>query len=201
MLIRKGHTYRLNLSEAQETLCARTAGACRWLWNLALEERTLAWTFGRHQVGFAAQCAELPGLKEVCPWLKEVPSHCLQQTLRDLDQAFHNFFAGRASYPVFRKKFRKDSFRFPDDKQFVIEESLGRVRLPKFGWTTIFNGKGKHALRLAGKAKNITVRREGRNWYLSVVCEGEVLEPRPVQGPPVGVIWALPSPLLFLRVK
>ena len=118
MLILKGHRFRLDLLEHQAALCSRTAGSCRWLWNLALEQRSMAWSQGRHSVGFAAQCAELPSLKAAVPWLQEAPSHCLQQTLRDLDQAFQRFFAGQAGYPVFHRKFQRASFRFPDPKPF-----------------------------------------------------------------------------------
>ena len=187
MIIHKGHRFRLSLSEEQKTLCARTAGICRWLWNLALEQRTLAWQNGRHSVGFAAQCAELPGLKDAAPWLREAPSHCLQQVLRDLDQAFQNFFAGRTAYPVYRKKFQNDSFRFPDPKQFEVNEAGRWIKLPKFRRVAMFNGRGRHALKLAGQAKSITVRREGKRWYAAVLCAWEGPEPKPNHGPAVGL--------------
>ena len=187
MLIHKGHRFRLDLSEEQAVLCSRTAGICRWLWNLALEQRGMAWRHGQHAVGFAAQCAELPGLKAAAPWVGEAPSHCLQQTLRDLDQAFQNFFSGRAAYPVFHKKYQRDSFRFPDANQFVVDVAGGRFKLPKLGWVNIRNGKGRHALKLSGKPKSVTVSREGKHWFASVLCELEAPEPKPVQGPPVGV--------------
>ena len=57
--------------------------------------------------GLPAQAAELVDLKAAFPWVAEAPHHCLQQTLRDLDQAFRHFFAGRTAYPVFRKRFRE----------------------------------------------------------------------------------------------
>ena len=98
---------------------------------LALESRLGATNPGlaeREALGrFAAQCAELPGLKDAAPWLREAPSHCLQQVLRDLDQAFQNCFAGRTAYPVYRKKFQNDFFRFQDPKQFEVNEA-GRCR-------------------------------------------------------------------------
>jgi len=59
----------------------------------------MAWAQGRHSVGYNAQAGELADLKDYAPWIAEAPHHCLQQTLRDLDRAFVNFFAGRASYP------------------------------------------------------------------------------------------------------
>jgi len=187
MLIHKGYRFRLDLTEEQASFCSRTAGICRWLWNLALEQRSLAWIHGRHSVGFAAQCAELPGLKGAVPWAAEAPSHCLQQTLRDLDAAFQSFFAGRTGYPVFHQKFRHDAFRFPDPKQFMVDLEGRRIKLPKLGWVSFFNGKGRSELCPGGKPKSITVSREGRHWYASVLCELELPEPKPVQGAPVGV--------------
>ena len=74
MLIRKGYRFRLDLSEGQAVLCSRTAGTCRWLWNLALEQRGMAWRHGQHSIGFAAQCSELPSLKAAAPWVGEAPS-------------------------------------------------------------------------------------------------------------------------------
>jgi putative transposase len=107
--------------------------------------------------------------------------------LRDLDQAFQNFFAGRAAYPVFHKKYQNDAFRFPDPKQFQVLDVQARLKLPKLGWVRILNGKGRHALKLSGKPKSITVSREGKYWFASVLCELEIPKPEPVQGPPVGV--------------
>ena len=71
--------------------------------------------------------------------------------------------------------------------------------MPEFGWVSYRNGhripgrsragrgKGRHALRLAGKAKSVTLSREGKHWFASILCEIEVAEPKPVQAPAVGV--------------
>lgn len=185
--ILKGHRFRIDLDEAQADLCSHTAGICRFLWNLALEQRSMAWKHGRHPVGYYAQRAELKGLKEAAPWMAEAPHHALQETLVDLDRAFQNLFAGRASYPAFRKKFQRDSFRFPDSKQFLVDEKGQRIKLPKLGWVPFCNGKGRHSLNLAGTAKSITVSRDGKHWFASVLCEIEAAEPKPVRGPAVGV--------------
>lgn len=187
MQVLKGHRFRIDLDEAQESLSSRTAGICRCLWNLALEQRSMAWTNGRHSVGYYAQASELKDLKAAYSWVAEAPHHCLQQTLKDLDRAFQNFFAGRASYPNYRKKFQRDSFRFPDPKQFVVDQGGQRLKLPKLGWVSYRNGKGRHALKLAGKTKSITVSREGKHWFASVLCEIEMDEPKPIQAPAVGV--------------
>jgi hypothetical protein len=107
---------------------------------LALEQLSLAWSHGRHAVGCQAQAGELGDLKAAFPWVAEAPHHCLQQTLRDLEQAFQHFFAGRTAYRVFRKKFQKDSFHFPDGKQFEVDEAGQRMKLSKFGWPSSWTG-------------------------------------------------------------
>ena len=69
----------------------------------------------------------------------------------------------------------------------MVDVAGGRFKLPKLGWVNIRNGKGRHALKLSGKPKSVTVSREGKHWFASVLCELEAPEPKPVQGPPVGV--------------
>ena len=48
--------------------------------------------------------ALLPDLKKQYPWLADVSSVPLQQSLRHLDKGFKNFFERRAKYPTFKKK-------------------------------------------------------------------------------------------------
>lgn len=187
MLTRKGHRFRLDLDEAQEQFCIQTAGTCRFLWNLALDQRSSAWKHGQHRVGYAAQCADLPALKALAPWIAEAPSQVLQQTLLDLNRAYQNFFEGRAAYPRFRKKFSHDSFRFPEPKQFEVDEVRQRLKLPKLGWVSYRNGTRRHALHLSGTPKSVTVSREGRHWFASILCEAEVADPVPNGLPAVGI--------------
>jgi putative transposase len=98
----------------------------------------------------------------------------LQHALKDLERAYKNFFAKRAERPTFKKKGKsRDSFRYPDSKQFKIEEGNSRIFLPKIGWVRYRNSR-----QLVGTAKNVTVSRRGDKWYLSIQTEREVAEPR-----------------------
>src|SRR5690606_16073329 len=47
-------------------------------------------------------------------WLNEVSSVCLQQSLRDLQTAFSNFFAKRAAYPAFKRKDARQSANYTE---------------------------------------------------------------------------------------
>jgi putative transposase len=60
------------------------------------------------------------------PWLAEAPVHPLQQTLKDLERAYANFFAQRAAFPRFKKKGQGDSFRYPDPKQIKLDQANRR---------------------------------------------------------------------------
>jgi len=175
MIERKAYRYRLYPDADQLSLMARTAGCCRVVYNLALERRRV---FGRpgRRIGYVSQAAELAALKHEAPWLKEVPHHCLQQALRDLDRAFQNFFAGRASYPKPRKRFDNDAFRFPDPKQFRIELTndprFVALFLPKLGRVKL-----RLHRQIKGEMKNVIVSREGNCWFASIQTEIEMAKP------------------------
>ena len=67
-------------------------------------------------------------------WLADAPVHPLQQTHKDLERAYINFFAKRADFPRFMKKGRSDSFRYPDPKQIKLDQANNHLFLPKLGW-------------------------------------------------------------------
>jgi putative transposase len=71
--------------------------------------------------------------------------------------------------------------------RFRVDEVRQRVKLPKLGWVSYRNGLGRHALKLAGKARSVTVAREGRHWFASILCAQEVAEPATSQALAVGV--------------
>ena len=83
-----GLRYRLRPHPGQERILARSAGACRWLWNWALAYREDLWLAARSagargfrgSTGYVHLSSLLPGLKERYPWLSEAPHHALQAT-------------------------------------------------------------------------------------------------------------------------
>ena len=168
-----GLRYRLSPNPGHERLLAQTAGACRWLWNWALDYREGVWLAARSagavglrgSVGYVHLSSLLPGLKRQYPWLGRAPHHVLQATLRDLDRAFSNFFAGRTGFPGYRRRGDHDALRFPDPKQFTVEGDW--VRLPKLGWVAF-----RRSRALPGRVRNLTVSREGRHWNISFCVEG-----------------------------
>ena len=166
-----GFKYRIYPSPEQENLFRKTVGCCRLVYNLCVEQRTLVYSMpSRHRISRIDQINELPGLKAYLPFLRDVPGHCLQQVVYDVEKAFRNFFEHRADYPKPRRKFQSESFRFPDPLQIALRD--GEIKLPKAGWTRMVLHRP-----VVGKIKNATVSRSGDHWYVSIQTEQEVDEP------------------------
>jgi putative transposase len=114
--------------------------------------------------------ALLPAWKQEFGWFSDVPAQALQQSPRDLDQAYINLFKDRADSPVFRKKRKKDSFCIPQG--FEVDCANGRVKLPKLGWIRYRKSRG-----IEGKPKNITVSLGNGKIFISIQTEREVSQP------------------------
>jgi putative transposase len=105
-MTQKAFKYRFYPTPEQETLLRRTMGCARLVYNRALAARTEAWYERQERVGYSETSTMLTSWKkqEDLQFLNEVSSVPLQQGLRHLQNAFTNFFAGRAKYPNFKKK-------------------------------------------------------------------------------------------------
>ena len=186
-----GRRYRLKLDVGQAAYAERTAGICRAVWNAALDQRRAAAQLNRGRTedravwpSFASQCRELAQAKRTEPWLGEAPSHCLQQTLRDLDKACRQHGVWRVRWRGKRRW--EPSFRFPDATQIGEARRLGRhlgaVRSPKLG-----NVRFWWSRPLAGTVRNVTVQRDGRHWHITFCVENHLAESAPNGQPPVGI--------------
>ena len=124
----KGLKYRLYPTNSQKELIAKHIGSSRFLYNLALETKNIAYLGSKHNFSPFDLIKQLPELKKECEWLKEVNSQSLQQSIQNMDIAFKKFFKG-AGFPKFKSKHRgKQSFSIP---QNVIVEN-DKLIIPKF---------------------------------------------------------------------
>lgn len=148
------------------------AGCCRFVWNKALALEQEAYENSGKRNGYNKLTLYLTGWKkeEKTSFLKDAQSQILQQSLKDLDQAYINFFKGRANFPNFKKRGTHDSFRYPQG--FKIDEGNCRVFLPKIGWVKYFKDRN-----IKGTPKNITVSQLCEHWYVSIQTEREAEEP------------------------
>src|SRR5215813_8495296 len=165
---------------------AQIAGACRFVYNLALEQRRDWYRAGR-TFTFASQCRELTQLRAAADWLKAVPVHPLQQALRDLARAYRNWWEGRTCPPTPRRKGINDSFRFPDPVSLAVKrtgKSSGRIKLPKLGWIRL---RERNWREMPGEIRNVTISRRAGQWFAAVQWEREITAPTPSALPAVGI--------------
>ena len=98
----KTYRYRLYPNKTQATLINKTLGCARFVYNHFLGKRIEIYQATKESLSYNQCCSELTGLKTKLEWLKEVDSIALQQSLRNLEQAYKNFFKG-SGFPKFKK--------------------------------------------------------------------------------------------------
>ena len=132
MLIRRGFKFELKPNGMQIQLMKQFCGCARYVYNRTLSlERSLYKKDNKHSFKYAEAVNRLPEWKKKNPFLKECHSQVLQQSLKDLDQAYTNFFRKRANFPKYKEKFRNDSIRFPQGVE--LDEAKQQIRLPISG--------------------------------------------------------------------
>jgi putative transposase len=184
MKVLRATVYRLYPTSEQAAQMVRIAGACRFVYNLALEQRRAWWRPGR-RFSFAQQCRELTALRREVDWLRDCPVHALQNALRDVERAYQNWWGGWASVPQFCRKGERDSFRESDPACFDLRRTgrkSGMVRIPKVGWVRFRGWYG-----IPGEMRSLTVSRRAGVWSASIHWRREVVEPAPSALPPLGI--------------
>jgi len=105
MIQHKAYKFRIYPNAEQRVLLAKTFGSVRFVYNHFLGVKTKAYEETKASVSYTRCAAELVKLKKENPFLKEVDSIALQQSLRHLETAFQNFFRDKkVGYPKFKSK-------------------------------------------------------------------------------------------------
>jgi putative transposase len=176
--------FELRPNGQQQRQMRRFAGACRFVFNKALALQKANHEAGGKYIGYVAMAKHLTAWRngDETPWLKDAPVHPLQHALKDLDKAYQNFFAHRAAFPKFKRKGQGERFRYPDAKQFQIDQGNSRIKLPKLGWV-----RYRKSREILGTPKNITLSLSGGKWFASIQTEREVGTPIPQATSAIGI--------------
>ncbi|WP_097457442.1 RNA-guided endonuclease InsQ/TnpB family protein, partial [Escherichia coli] len=164
--------FQLRPGGQQECEMRRFAGACRFVFNRALARQNENHEAGNKYIPYGKMASWLVEWKNATEtqWLKDAQSQPLQQSLKDLERAYKNFFRKRAAFPRFKKRGQNDVFRYPQGVKLDQENS--RIFLPKLGWMRYRNSR-----QVTGVVKNVTVSQSCGKWYISIQTESEVSTP------------------------
>lgn len=184
-IVQKGIKVRLYPTEKQEILINKTLGCCRFVHNQTLSDCKQSYEQTQHFPSQNERIKNLVPLKEAHEFLKEIDAAALQQSVRDFNSAFDNFFKNRNhfDFPKFKSKHNlKQSYRTPynggkadvlDNKHIKLPK-LGKVRTKRFDMPEVY------------KIFNITVERTNTNKYYASICIETEVQPLPKTGKQVG---------------
>ena len=193
MKVNRGYKTELDLTDQQRQACVRHAGAARYAYNYGLARKIEAYRSGQKVPTAIDLHRELNELKKgELAWMYEVSKCAPQEALRDLDNAYKNFFRGLGEKKAGRKvqigrprfKSRKKgigSFRLTGvihvHEKHIQLPRLGKLRLKEKGYIPT---EGVHILSAA------VSERAGR-WFVSVQVEMDIPDPQPVEKETAGV--------------
>ena len=178
----KGIKFRAYPNKEQQNLINQTLGCCRLIYNKGLALRNEAYDNGQ-KIGYVQTSAMLTSLKkqEEYVFLKDVDSIALQQSLRDLDRGFKNFFDKRARHPQFKSKHNHhQSYRTINQGDNIRIEGK-YLKLPKLGYVKI-----RQSMEV-GHINNVTVERTPTGKYFVVLNVDFEPESRPNAGGSIGI--------------
>ena len=144
--------------------------------------RSVSYSNGE-KIGYNQTSAMLTDLKKQADFafLKDVDSIALQQSLRDLDRGFKNYFEKRARHPQFKSKHNNhQSYRTINQGDNI--RIIGKyIKLPKLGYVKI-----KQSMEV-GHINNVTVERTPTGKYFVVLNVDFEPEFRPNAGCMIGI--------------
>lgn len=169
-------------------MLAKTFGCARFVWNRILDWRSREYSLNGTKINYTKSSARLTEIKKdpETRWLSEVSAVALQQSLRNQDTAFSNFFAKRGKYPAFKSKNDRQSVRLVatafrvKDGQLFIAKSDAPLKLAL-------------SRPLPDQVTSITISKDTAGRYF-VAFQGEKdIKPLPVTNKSVGIDLGLTS--------
>jgi len=172
MLHHKAYKFRIYPTPEQTSIINKTIGCTRFvfnhflaLWNHAYKETGKGSSYG-------ACSAELTKLKQELEWLKEPDKFSLQNTLRNLSDAYSRFFKKQNDAPQFKSKKNPVQSYQTNITNGNIAIVGNQIKLPKLGLVKFAKSR-----EVEGRILGATVRRNpSGQYFVSVLAEVDIQE-------------------------
>ena len=178
MLRHKAYKTRLDLNKAQEGQLWQCIGIARYVYNWALADRIEKYKADT-PTNLYEQKRRFNAIKsEIAPFVRQVPCTVTEETFRNLDTAYKNFFR-RVKQGTEAPGFPKFKSRYAPRKTFSVRGSIHveprRVKLPIIGWLRLHE---RGYLPTEGvKILKATVSNDQGAWWISLQVEEDIPEP------------------------
>ena len=172
MITNRAYKTELKLNNKEKSLCYKHVNVARFTWNWGLGRRIEEYQETGKSSNAIKQHKELNILKKTeFPWMYDVSKCAPQESLRDLDKAYYNFFKGTAKFPKFKKKSKsKTSFRLTG----TIKIFNNSIQLPRLGTLRL---KENDYIPINAHILSATVSEKAEHWYVSVSVEEDIIVP------------------------
>ena len=161
----KAYKFRFYPTKTQITILNCTFGCVRYVYNHFLGLKQELYNKEKKSMSYN-QCSKiLTVLKQEKEWLKDVDKFSLQNSLKDLDKAYKNFFSG-SGYPKFKsKKDNRKSYRTNYTNNNI--EFLDKwIKVPKLGKLKI-----RDKMKPQGRIISATIiQAPSGKYYISLCC-------------------------------
>ncbi|AFZ46237.1 transposase, IS605 OrfB family [Cyanobacterium stanieri PCC 7202] len=170
------YKYRVYPDDQQKIALAQLFGCCRYVFNVSLAFCKEQYLETKKKPSSGILSKRLTNLKKQKDtlWLKEVSAIPLQQSLRDLEVAYSNFFNSvtgkrkgkKVKPPKFKKRSSKQSAKFTSNG-FKILSPSGKLYLPKIGNVDVVWSR-----ELPDTPSSVTIIKDSANrYFVSFVVE------------------------------
>lgn len=190
--ISKAYKFRVYPTDCQRQQLAVDFDAARWVYNRSLDLISRAYSERKERLSYVDISRQLTVFKkrDGCAFLRDASSDVLNQTLRNLDTAFANFFrnvkAGRKpGYPKPKNRYSRQSVRYVFDQRSaskVADWNAGRLALPKLGVLKV-----RWSQDVPAMPKMVTVLLDAAGRYFASMAVEETAKLLPVTSGAVGV--------------
>ena len=174
----RAYKYKLKPTVKQQHMLSQAFGNARFIYNWGLNRKKESWEKEKKSIGYVQLAKELTTLKKSkeLNWLNNSAAESLQQSLRNLDNAYTRFFKAKKGFPKFKsKKNHHDSVRFVNNIKFDFGKMV--VNVPRVGKVKFCENR-----QFADDAKlgTLTVTRDrcGGYWCTIVVDDGNLNIPK-----------------------
>ena len=171
----KAYKYKLMPNKEQMETLSKYFGCVRFIYNWGLNRKIETHKESGKSICYVQLSSEFTLLKQQkeFEWLSECPRDTLQQSLRNLETAFSNFFKKNSKYPKFKsKKCSRDSVKFISCVHFDFVNWT--VKLPKIG--NVYLCKNRTFNQATCKQGTCTVSRDHCGTYWCVVTVDDLQE-------------------------
>lgn len=169
----RAYKFRIYPNKSQKLLIEKSFGCARFVYNHYLAKRIDLYKEIKETLSYNQCCADLTRLKTELLWLKEVDKFALQNSLKDLDNAYKKFFKEHIGFPKFKSKKTHDFSYRTNYTNKNIQYCGKHIKLPKLGMV-----KTKDKQIPQGRILNATIsQKPSGKYYVSLCCTGVEIKP------------------------